>query len=106
MARNRIEFLRARVEATPEDTRARLFLASELYRQEAWAEAAGHFEAYLVTRPQDPASARMHLGLCLERLGCGDDAAAHYRRAIEEAVACGHAGLAEEIRTLLPNGDA
>lgn len=101
MSPTRIEFLRAAVEKDPADARARFFLASELFRAREWKDAATEFEAYLAASPADPAAARKSLGLCYERLGRTVDAAASYRRAVDEALACGHSGLAEEIRSLL-----
>ncbi len=101
MSPTRIEFLRAAVEKDPSDPRARFFLASELFRAREWKDAATEFETYLESSPPDPAAARRNLGLCYERLGRTADAAAAYRRAADEALACGHSGLAEEIRGLL-----
>ncbi len=101
MSPTRIELLRAAVARDPADPRARFFLASELFRAREWANAATQFETYLDSSPPDPAAAMRSLGLCYERLGRTADAAAAYRRAIDEALAHGHSGLAEEIRTLL-----
>lgn len=101
MSPTRIELLRAMIDKDPADARARFFLASELFRAKEWADAAMEFETYLEASPADPAAARKSLGLCYERLGRVGDAASAYRRAVDEALACGHAGLAEEIRVLL-----
>jgi cytochrome c-type biogenesis protein CcmH/NrfG len=98
---SRIELLRAAVEKDPADARARFFLASELFRAKEWERAAKEFETYLEASPPDPAAARKSLGLCYERVGRTTEAAAAYRRAVDEALACGHSGLADEIRTLL-----
>lgn len=101
MSPTRIEMLRAAIAKDPADARARFFLASELFRAKEWAGAATEYEAYLEASPPDPAAARKSLALCYERLGRDPESAAAYRRAIDEALACGHAGLAEEIRFLL-----
>lgn len=105
MTTDRIERLKARVEEAPGDARARLFLATELYRKEAWLEAALHYEAYLGTAPPDPASARLQLGLALARAGRVREGAAHLERAVDEALRYGHDGLAEEIRSHLSDID-
>ena len=101
MSPSKIDLLRTMVEKNPTDARARFFLASELFRTNDWAAAAVEFETYLETAPVDPGAARKSLGLCYERLGRTAEAAATYRRAIDEATGYGHAGLAEEIRWLL-----
>ncbi len=101
MTTDRIDKLKARVAEAPGDARARLFLATELYRKEAWIEAALHYEAYLATAPPDPASARLQLGLALARSGRAREGAAHLERAVDEALRYGHDGLAEEIRSHL-----
>lgn len=106
MTGSKIEKLQAFVLANPNDSRARFFLASELFRASEWEAAATSFEAYLASNPADPGSARKNLGLCFERLGRDSDAAAAYRRAVDEALACGHSGLAEEIRALLEDLEA
>lgn len=101
MSGSKIEKLRAFVQANPGDARARFFLASELFKESEWAAASAEFEEYLASAPADPAAARKSLGLCYEKLGRDGDAGTAYRRAIEEALAYGHSGLAEEIRGLL-----
>lgn len=105
MTKDRIGMLRARVAEAPGDPRARLFLATELFRRKDWVEAALHFEAYLGTGPPDPASARMQLGLSLARAGRAAEAAAHLERGVDEALRDGHEGLAEEIRSHLAGLD-
>jgi len=85
----------------PDDPRARYFLAHELFREEAWADAAAQYEAYVSLAPGDEGAALKNLGLCHERLGRNDLAAEAYRRGIERALAHAHEGLAAEIRFLL-----
>ena len=98
---SRIEKMRDMVARSPDDPRARYFLAHELYRVEDWAGAAEHYEAYVRMAPGDEAAAWKSLGLCLERLGRKDAAAEAYRRGIDNAIAHAHDGLASEIRFLL-----
>ena len=97
----RIEKMREMVARSPEDPRARYFLAHELFRSEDWAGAAEHYEAYVKLAPGDEGAAWKSLGLCFERLGRPDAAANAYRSGIENAIAHGHDGLASEIRFLL-----
>ena len=98
---SRLDALRAMVAKMPSDPRARYFLAHELFRVEAWAEAAEQYEAYVGLAPGDEGAALKNLGLCRERTGERDAAAEAYRRGIEIALANGHEGLAGEIRFLL-----
>jgi len=105
MTESKIDTLRNWVERNPADARARFFLASELFRASRWVEAAEEFRSYLDTMPADPASARKDLGLCYERVGRDREAAVEFQRAVDEALACGHSGLAEEIRMLLEDLD-
>jgi tetratricopeptide (TPR) repeat protein len=85
----------------PDDPRARYFLAHELFRAEQWAEAAEQYEAYVGLAPGDEGAALKNLGLCHERLGQKELAAAAYQRGIDRALAHAHDGLASELRFLL-----
>lgn len=96
----RTKKLEEMVERFPDDARARYFLAHELFREEDWAGAATHYDAYVRLAPGDEGSALKNLGLCLERLGRTAEAAGAYRRGIDAALAHGHEGLAQEIRFL------
>ena len=97
----RLDRLRALVEATPDDPRARYFLATELFRAEEWAGAAEHFGAFVRLSGGDDGAAYRSLGTALERLGRHAEAAEAYRRGIDSALAHGHAGLASELEDLL-----
>lgn len=90
----------------PDDPRTRYFLAHELFRIEDWAQAAEHYDAYVKLSPGDEGAALKNLGLCHERLGRNDLAAAAYTLGIERALAHGHEGLASELRFLLGELDA
>ena len=97
----RLDRLRALVEGSPDDARARYFLATELFRAEDWAGAAEHFAAYVRLSGGDDGAAYKSLGLALERLDRKGEAADAYRRGIESALAHNHAGLASELEDLL-----
>ncbi|HEX4823708.1 MAG TPA: hypothetical protein VFV19_05320 [Candidatus Polarisedimenticolaceae bacterium] len=98
---SRLEALKAMVAKMPDDPRARYFLAHELFRIEAFPEAAAQYEAYVALAPGDEGAALKSLGLCRERTGERAAAADAYRRGIDVALANGHDGLAAEIRFLL-----
>jgi TolA-binding protein len=97
----RLTKLKEMVTRFPDDPRARYFLAHELFRAEAWAEAAEQYAAYVKLAPGDEGSALKNLGLCHERTGRNELAAEAYRQGIDNALAHGHEGLAAEIRFLL-----
>jgi tetratricopeptide (TPR) repeat protein len=97
----RLEKFKEMAARFPDDPRARYFLAHELFRVEDWAGAAEQYDAYWKLSPGDEGAALKNLGLCYERLGRNEDAAAAYTRGIERALAHGHEGLASELRFLL-----
>ena len=101
MSPTRLDRLRALVETTPDDPRARYFLANELFRAEDWAGAAEHFAAFVRLSGGDDGAAYRSLGVALERLGRREEAADAYRRGVDSALAHGHAGLASELEELL-----
>jgi tetratricopeptide (TPR) repeat protein len=101
MGSDRLDKMKELVERTPEDARARYFLAHELFKAEDWTGAAQHFEAYLALGPDDEGAGHKDYGRCLEKLGRPDAAAAAYRRGIDAARAHHHDGLAGEIQFLL-----
>ena len=102
---SRLETLKDIVARFPDEPRARLFLAHELFRVEDWGGAAEQYEAYVQLAPGDEGAALKNLGLCRERLGRKAEAADAYRRGIDRALAHGHEGLASEIRFLLDELD-
>jgi thioredoxin-like negative regulator of GroEL len=97
----RLTKLKEMVARSPDDPRARFFLAHELFRVEDWAGAAEQYDAYWRMAPGDEGAALKNLGLCYERMHRVEDAAEAYRNGIERAEANGHAGLASELRFLL-----
>lgn len=103
---SRLEKAKEMAARFPDDPRARYFLAHELFRVEDWAGAAEEYEAYVRLAPGDEGAALKNLGLCRERLGQKDRAAAAYRNGIENALAHAHEGLASELRFLLAELDA
>lgn len=101
MTGDRLEPLRAMVAKLPNDARPRFFLAHELVKAGAFAEAVEHYRAYLRLEGGDVGAAWRELGRCLERTGDPGAAAEAYRSGIASARSHGHAGLAAEIETLL-----
>ncbi len=101
MSESRIERMREIVRNTPEDSRARYFLAHELVKAGEWSEAAEQYDAYLRATPGDEGTGFKNYGLCLERLGRSGEAREAYRRGIQSAISHGHEALAAEIRSLL-----
>lgn len=101
MSDSRLDALRSMAERFPEDPRAHYFLAHELFKAEAWAEAARHYRDYLRLHPGDEGAAFRNLGVCLERLGSSPEAEEAWRKGIVAARSHGHDGLAAEIEDLL-----
>ena len=101
MSGSKLGMLRDMVAKLPSDSRARFFLAHELFKAEDWAGAAEHYRVYVDLAPGDVGAGLKNLGLCLERLGRAAEAADAYRRGIEAALSHQHEGLASEIRFLL-----
>ncbi|HEX6853519.1 MAG TPA: hypothetical protein VF139_19135 [Candidatus Polarisedimenticolaceae bacterium] len=101
MSDDRLDALRAMVAKFPEDPRPRFFVAHELVKAGAFAEAVEHYRAYLLLEKGDVGAAWRELGRCLERTGEPQQAADAYRRGIASARENGHAGLASEIEMLL-----
>lgn len=101
MSDARLDALRAMARGAPGDSRTRFFLAHELFKAEAWEEAAEHYAAYLAIETGDVGAAWKNLGACYERLGRRDEAAEAWRKGIAAALAHRHAGLAAEIEEAL-----
>jgi Tfp pilus assembly protein PilF len=101
MADSRLDQIREFVERSPSDARARYFLATELHKSKDWARAAEQYAVYLELVPDDEGVGYRNYGECLFRLGRPEDGTAACRRGIDAAVAHGHDGLAEEIRSFL-----
>lgn len=101
MGAARIEKMKELVARSPEDARARYFLAHELLKMQDWSGAAEHYKVYLDLSPEDEGAGHKSYGQALEQLGRVDDAAEAYRRGIAAARAHHHEGLAGEIAFLL-----
>lgn len=101
MTPSRIDRMKEMVARAPGDARARIFLAHELLKAEAYAEAAEQYAAYLELEQGDVGAAYRDLGICYDALRRVGDAAVAFRKGIAAALAHGHDGLASEIRVLL-----
>ena len=101
MGGERIEKMKELVARSPEDARARYFLAHELLKMQDWSGAAEHYGAYLELAPDDEGAGHRSYGQALERLGRAEEAAEAYRRGIAAARKHHHEGLAGEIAFLL-----
>jgi uncharacterized protein HemY len=97
----RIDRMREMVERSPQDPRARYFLAHELFKRSDWEGAAEHYRVYLELEPKEEGAGWRAYGQCLEHLGRVQEAADAYRRGIAAAQAHHHDGLAGEIGFLL-----
>jgi Flp pilus assembly protein TadD len=81
----------------PTEPRARYGYANELYRLERWDEAVGEFRAYLGLA-EDEGNAWGRLADALTRLSRTDEAADAYLSGIDQAMAHGHHGMADDFR--------
>lgn len=81
----------------PTQPRARYGYANELYRLERWDEAVGELRAYLALA-EDEGNAWGRLADALTRLGRADEAADAYLAGIDQAMAHGHHGMADDFR--------
>jgi hypothetical protein len=101
MANDRIERMREFVARSPEDARARYFLASELFKVRDFAGAAKEYAAYFALGADDEGYGYRSHAECLFRLGRHEEGRESCRKGIEAALRYRHDGLADEIRSLL-----
>lgn len=101
MASDRLQKIREFVESNPEDPRARYFLASELHKSRDWAGAAEQYAAYFALGAVDEGYGYRNHAECLFRLDKAEEGRAACERGIQAALAHGHDGLADEIRSVL-----
>ena len=101
MSDPRLDAMRQMAAKLPGDARVRFFLAHELFKAQAWDEAAGHYAAYLELDSGDVGAAWKNLGICHERSGRREQAADAFRKGIDSARSHHHDGLAAEIEDLL-----
>ena len=101
MGAGRLEKMKELVAKSPEDARARYFLAHELFKMQDWSGAAEHDRVDLDLAPMDEGAGHKSHGQALERLGRVEEAAEAYRRGIAAARQHHHDGLAGEIAFLL-----
>ena len=96
MASSRLEILKTRVEAKPEDAFGRYGLAMEYVRMGELETAMAQFEALLRHNPEY-AAGYFHSGQTLEKLGRIEEARDIYRRGIEVTTASGDAHTRGEL---------
>lgn len=84
----------------PVEPRARYGYANELYRAERWEEAVSELRAYL-DLVEDEGYAWGQLGDALTRLGRVDEAADAYLAGIDQSMAHGHHGMADDFRAAM-----
>ena len=96
----RLETLRQMLERDPASAFVRYGLAMELMNLGRAADAAGEFEALLLSSP-DYVAAYFHGGRALEQLGRQDDARTLYTRGIEASNRTGDPHTRAELEAAL-----
>lgn len=99
-AMDRLDAFARMVADSPDVARARFAYAVELQRAERYDEAVEQFRAYLDLQ-QDEGNAWQRMGDCLAAAGRTDEAADAYLAGIDQAIAHGHHGMADEIQDSL-----
>lgn len=94
---DRLEWFRRLSAEAPDEPRARFSLANELLKRGEDVEAITHLRVYL-DLAEDEGNAWGKLGDALARTGDVDGAADAYLAGIEQAIAHGHPGMAEEFQ--------
>lgn len=94
---DRLAWFSAIVEEEPREPRARFSLANELFKLGRYEEAVPHLHTYLELA-EDEGNGWGRLGESLARLGRIDEAADAYLQGIEQAIAHGHPGMAEDFQ--------
>lgn len=94
---DKLEYFAKLVEEDPGAARAHFGFAHELFKTERWEEAVREFRAYLYLT-EDEGNAWGRLGEALAHLGRVDEAADAYLTGIDQAIAFGHNGMADEFR--------
>jgi tetratricopeptide (TPR) repeat protein len=97
---NRLEAMKAIIEARPRDPRARFGLALEFERLERWDEAVEELTAYLGLA-DDEGNAYGRLAHAYRQIGREQEARDAYRRGIEAAYRHGHPTMAIEFEESL-----
>lgn len=93
----RLTYFAELVAREPDESRARYGYANELYRAERWDDAVTELRAYLALA-EDEGNAWGKLGDALTHLGRIDEAADAYLAGIDQAMAHGHQGMADDFR--------
>jgi Flp pilus assembly protein TadD len=98
--KDRLAYFARLVQEDPGIPRARFAYANELLRAERWEEAVAELRAYLALA-EDEGNAWGRLAEALTRLGRPDEAADAYLTGIDQALAHGHSGMADDFRAAL-----
>lgn len=97
---DRLAYFAQMVDERPDEPRARFSYANELLRAGRDAEAVEQLEAYLALA-EDEGNGWGRLAGALTALGRADAAADAYLRGIDQAIAFGHHGMADELQAAL-----
>jgi predicted Zn-dependent protease len=97
---DRLSYFADLVAREPDEPRGRYGYANALVRAEQWDEAAGQWRAYLGLA-EDEGYAWGQLAEALVHLGRPDEAADAYLSGIDQALAHGHTGMADEFQQAL-----
>lgn len=95
-----LEYFGRLVAGDPSVARARFAYAVELQKAGRLEDAVDQYRAYLDLQ-EDEGNAWARLGECLAALGRTDEAADAFLAGIDQAVAHGHHGMADDIRAMV-----
>lgn len=98
--RDRLAYFASLVEEAPDDPRARFGYANELLRVDDHASAVDQLRRYL-DLAEDEGNAWGKLADALVALGRTDEAADAYLTGIDQALAHGHGGMADDFQAAL-----
>lgn len=97
---DRLEYFARLVAESPDVARARFAYANELLHAERWEDAVAQLRAYL-DLAEDEGNAWGKLAEALTHLGRVDEAADAYLAGIEQSLAHGHTGMADDFQEAL-----
>lgn len=100
MDQERVQFLKQRLEANPDDTFARYALALELSKSDRPDEALGHFE-YLLSRHPGYSATYYQAGMFMIQKGRPADARRIFEKGVEVTHSQGELHAEQELRAAL-----